>query len=156
MRAVLNEEELKEAQTVGINMTFDGWLVMETYDGRIFLLKRDFSEHRIIQLNHSVEEDAANFEGGPTGYGWVRNGPVIDSDSSIYVVSYQYLRKVIWNGDKLSVEKSDGAFTVTYEGGGAGSRSTPTLMGFGPAMKVYLGENDPKALEYFERHSQWK
>jgi hypothetical protein len=125
-------EELKGAQTVGFNMTFDGWLVLATYDGRIFLLKRDFSEHRIVRLNHSIEEDAANFEGGPIGYGWVRNAPVIDSNNSIYVLSYQHLHKVIWNGDQLSVNESDGAWTVTYEGGRAGSGSTPTLMGFGP------------------------
>ena len=35
---------------VGINITFDGWLVMTTDHGWVVLLKRDFSEYRAIQI----------------------------------------------------------------------------------------------------------
>ncbi len=124
--------EFKGAKTVGFNMTYDGWLAMATYDGRLLLIKKDFSEYRSIRLNHSLEENSAEFEGAPVGYGWVRNAPAIGPDNSFYIVSYQHLHKVVWDGDKLSVDKTDGAWTVKYPHGRAGSGSTPSLVGFGP------------------------
>lgn len=57
---------------MGLNMTYDGWLVVATEHGYIGAIKRDFSEFREIRLLHSdgAEEKAT----GPTGKGWVRNG----------------------------------------------------------------------------------
>lgn len=60
---------------VGMNMSYDGWLVVATEHGYLVAIKRDFSESRSVKLLHSERsEDKAT---GP-GKGWVRNGFAID------------------------------------------------------------------------------
>ncbi|MDZ7785273.1 MAG: hypothetical protein U5K56_20755 [Halioglobus sp.] len=38
---------------VGMNMTFDGWLVVATEHGWVVAIKLDFSDHRAIRMRHS-------------------------------------------------------------------------------------------------------
>ena len=38
---------------VGMNMTFDGWLVVVTEHGYVVAIKRDFSDFRVVRLEHS-------------------------------------------------------------------------------------------------------
>lgn len=115
---------------VGMNMTFDGWLVVATEHGWIVAVKRDFSEYRATKMRYSegAEEKATR----DTGYGWVRNGFAIDQEGGIYIASQAHMHKVVWTGDVLSTKASDGAWAEPYNNEwGHGSGATPSLMGFG-------------------------
>lgn len=114
---------------VGMNMTFDGWLVMATEHGWLAAVKRDFSEHRVLRLRHS--EGAEAQATGP-GYGWIRNGLAIDEAGGIYVASQEHQHKVAWTGEFLSSDEALGAWTAAYPNAwGHGTGATPSLMGFG-------------------------
>ena len=115
---------------MGLNMTYDGWLIAATEHGYMAAIKRDFSEHRLVRIKHS--EGAENKSTGRTGYGWIRNGYAIDKDGGIYIASQQHMHKVVWTGDKLSTDEKDGAWSVPYlNDWGHGTGATPSLMGFG-------------------------
>jgi hypothetical protein len=121
--------------TVGMNMTFDGWLIVPTEHGYIVAVSRDFTEHRVVRLRHAegAEEKATR----PTGYGWVRNGVAIDDEGGLYVASQEHMHKVIWNGGQLSTDPALGAWTARYlNGWGHGTGATPSLMGFGDEEHV--------------------
>jgi hypothetical protein len=129
--------------TVGMNMTFDGWLIVPTEHGYVVAISRDFTEHRVIRLRHAegAEEKATR----PTGHGWVRNGVAIDDEGGLYVASQEHMHKVIWNGDQLSTEPADGAWTAAYlNGWGHGTGATPSLMGFGGEDRfVVITDGEP-------------
>jgi len=134
---------------VGINMTFDGRLVLSTDHGWIVSLARDFDGYDALTLRHS--EIAAEWCArqqqvrGNTGYGWVRTSMCVDDAGGIYVCSRDHVHKVIWTGEHLSVDESDGAWTAPYRNGtGNGSGTTPSLMGFGDEDRfVVIGDGDP-------------
>jgi hypothetical protein len=116
--------------TVGMNMTFDGWLIVPTEHGYLVAISRDFAQHHVIRLRHSegAEEKATK----PTGYGWVRNGVAVDDEGGLYIASQEHMHKVVWDGEKLSNDPADGAWTARYlNEWGHGSGATPSLMGFG-------------------------
>ncbi len=129
--------------TVGMNMTFDGWLIVPTEHGHVVAISRDFSERRVVRLRHSegAEEKATR----PTGYGWVRNGVAIDEDGGLYIASQEHMHKVVWNGDTLSTDPADGAWTARYlNGWGHGTGATPSLMGFGGEDRfVVITDGEP-------------
>jgi len=139
-----------EGSFVGINMTFDGWLVMTTDHGWIVVLARDFSCYHAVQLVGGAEEAAAycqrmEAERGNRGYGWVRTSVCLDDEGGIYVSSNDHHHKVRWTGSELSLREEDGAWTIPYRnGGGTGSGTTPSLMGFGPDEDrfVVFGDGD--------------
>ncbi len=115
---------------MGLNITFDGWLIVATEHGYLAAIKRDFSDYRLIRIRHS--EGAENKATGRTGYGWIRNGYAIDKDGGIYIASQRHMHKVIWTGDRLSTDEKDGAWSVPYlNDWGHGTGATPSLMGFG-------------------------
>ena len=107
---------------VGINVTYDGYLVI-AMPGLIAVLDRDLK-----QVETAVIEGEA-----------VDNGIAIDPDGGIYVVTSKYMRKLVWNGQKLSMDENDGAWKETYDYAidkpglwlSRGSGATPVLMGFG-------------------------
>ena len=39
--------------TVGMNMTFDGWLIVPTEHGYVVAVSRDLKEHRVVRMLHS-------------------------------------------------------------------------------------------------------
>jgi len=129
--------------TVGMNMTFDGWLIVPTEHGYVVAISRDFSEHRVVRLRHAegAEEKATR----PTGYGWVRNGVAIDDAGGLYIASLEHMHKVVWDGDRLSIDPADGAWTARYlDGGGHGTGATPSLMGFGEEDRfVVITDGEP-------------
>lgn len=135
---------------VGMGMTFDGRLVLTTDHGWVICLARDFSEYEAIQLPGAAKEAAEycamrEAERGNTGYGWLRTSLCIDEDNAIYTSSNDHIHKVIWTGAKLSLDEADGAWTIPYRnGGGCGSGTTPSLMGFGPDEDqfVVFGDGD--------------
>jgi hypothetical protein len=115
---------------IGMNMTHDGWIVVVTEHGWVVAIARDFSTSRVVRMQHSDgAEDKAT---GPTGYGWVRNGLAIDDAGGIYIASQAHMHKLVWNGDRLSTNTTDGAWTAAYPNAwGHGTGATPSLMGFG-------------------------
>ena len=115
---------------IGLNMTFDGWLAVVTEHGYLVLVRRDFSDHRVIRLRHS--EGAEDKATGPTGRGWVRNGIAVDRHGGIYIASQAHMHKLVWDGERLSTDPAAGAWTAAYPNPwGHGSGATPSLMGFG-------------------------
>lgn len=122
---------------VGMNMTFDGWLVVATEHGWIVAIKRDFSDYRAVRLRYS--EGAEGKATQSTGYGWVRNGFAIDKDGGIYIASQAHMHKVVWTGEKLSIDEADGAWAEPYNNEwGHGTGATPSLMGFGDEDKFVV------------------
>jgi len=115
--------------TVGMNMTFDGWLIVPTEHGYVVALSRDFKRHHVIRLRHSEgAEDKATRE---TGYGWVRNGVAIDNRGGLYIASQEHMHKVVWTRAGLSTDPGRGAWTARYLNGWThGTGATPSLMGF--------------------------
>lgn len=114
--------------SVGMNMTFDGRLIVATEDGYLMSFSRDFASRKTIRLRFAQKSE----ETGEAGQGWIRNGIAVDQAGGIYVVSRQHMHKVVWTGNELSQDESAGAWVSPYRNsGGRGSGSTPSLMGFG-------------------------
>jgi hypothetical protein len=115
---------------VGMNVTYDGWLVMTSERGQIVAVSMDLQQHRLARLQHADTEDT---EAQAPGMGWIRNSFAIDDAGGIYIASRNHMHKVVWTGDRLSTDEADGAWSEPYRNGaGFGSGSTPTLMGYGP------------------------
>ncbi len=135
---------------VGMGMTFDGRLVLTTDHGWVICLTRDFTAYDAIQLPGAATEAAAycamrEEERGNTGYGWLRTSMCIDEHNAIYTSSNDHHHKVVWTGERLSLDETDGAWSIPYRnGGGCGSGTTPSLMGFGPDEDhfVVIGDGD--------------
>jgi hypothetical protein len=121
---------------MGINMTFDGWIVCATEHGYVVLVSRDLARSHVIRLRHA---EAADHAGGRPGWGWVRNSFAVDEAGGIYVASREHLHKVVWTGTRLSTDAKDGAWTTPYSNTtGDGTGSTPALMGFGNEDKLVV------------------
>ena len=115
--------------SVGMNMTYDGWVIFPTEEGQMIAVSQDLSEFHSVRLNMADKEDTSTHG---TGYGWVRNSIAIDEDGGIYVASRNHMHKVVWTGERLSTDAADGAWTAQYRNGtGEGTGATPSLMGFG-------------------------
>lgn len=133
---------------VGVNMTFDGHLVLTTDHGWVVCLERDFKDYKAIRLRHSEVADAWCAEQaerfGHTGYGWMRKSCCVDQENGIYIPSRDHLHKVVWTGSRLSIDETDGAWSARYRNGsGNGSGTTPSLMGFGDDDRfVVIGDGD--------------
>ncbi len=137
-----------EGNFVGINITFDGRLVMTTDLGWVVCLSRDFAEFDAVQLrgadaapSHNAKMEA---ERGHTAYGWVRTSVCVDDANGIYVSSLDHTHKVVWTGERLSNDEADGAWSAEYRNGtGTGSGTTPCLMGFDDDDRfVVIGDGD--------------
>lgn len=127
---------------MGLNMTYDGWLIIATEHGYLTAVRRDFSAVHTVRMRHS--EGAEEKATGPAGKGWVRNAFAIDDEGGIYIASQQHMHKIVWTGQRLSTDEADGAWTASYlNGWGQGSGATPSLMGFGdedPFVVITDGE----------------
>ena len=120
---------------VGMNMTYDGWIILVTEHGDVLAVSRDLATVHTTRMAHSetaADYTAAAEAAGRTGYGWVRNSYAIDDEGGIYIVSNDYMHRVVWTGDALSTDAADGAWAEPYRNEtGLGSGATPALMGFG-------------------------
>ena len=138
---------------VGMNMTYDGWIILVTENGDVIALSRDLHTQHIVKLPHS--ENAAAYTAravrrGETGYGWVRNSYAIDDQGGIYIAADAYLFKVVWTGSKLSVASADGAWADPYrDSSGLGTGATPVLMGFGSNQQHLVALTDGDTLMNF-------
>jgi hypothetical protein len=106
---------------IGFAMTYDGYLAI-AMPGIIAVMDRDLENLQYIYLEGEA----------------VDNGISIDDQGGIYCVTSKYMRKVVWDGTKLSDDETDGAWKSEYDyvpnlkALSRGSGNTPALMGFGP------------------------
>lgn len=109
---------------VGLNLLWDGNLAFATRGGKAGVIARDFTRVQGVTLGAGDEE--------------VSNSIATDEQGGIYVVSSKAMYRVQWTGAAVSLAPSTGAWRATYNAGsggtgggrlGAGSGSTPTLMG---------------------------
>ncbi len=133
---------------VGINMTYDGWIVLATDRGVIITLSRDFAKYHFAWLPHSDEAPAYNERMAAqhrSGYNWIRNSIAVDDKGGIYVAANGWMEKAVWNGRDLSVDPKSGAWAEPYPNGtGTGTGATPVLMGFGKTDRlVVITDGDP-------------
>lgn len=111
----------KLSRIFGFGMTYDGYLAI-AMPGIIAVMDRDFGGMQYILLGDEA----------------VDNGISVDDKGGIYCVTSKYMRKVVWDGKKLSDKEEDGAWKSEYDyvpnpkALSRGSGNTPTVMGFGP------------------------
>ena len=127
----------------GLAMLYDGNLAV-AMPGIIAVMDRDFENMQYILL-----EDEA-----------VDNGISVDDKGGIYVVTSKYMRKLVWDGKKLSDKEADGAWKSEYDyvpnpkALSRGAGNTPTLMGFGPdddKLVIIADAGDPVKIVGFWR-----
>ncbi|MFV8051600.1 hypothetical protein [Mycobacterium sp. 48b] len=126
---------------MGMNMTYDGRIVLATTDGYVLALSRDFTDVQSVRLPFAQSE----IPDLPEGVSWIRNGFCIDEHGGIYVASLNHLHKVIWTGSTLSIDQAAGAWHEPYSNSlGRGTGATPSLVGFGdePDKLVVLTDGD--------------
>ena len=129
VKAAFQMPEEAIGPTVGMNMTYDGWITLPTEEGFLVAVSSDLTEYRIVRLRHEAGED---LESQGVGYGWVRNSLAIDEDGGIYIISRNHMHKIIWRDRQFSTDEKDGAWVAAYRNSkGQGSGATPSLMGFG-------------------------
>lgn len=110
----------KLSRIFGFAMTYDGHLAI-AMPGIIAVMDRDFGGMQYILLGDEA----------------VDNGISVDDQGGIYCVTSKYMRKVVWDGKKLSDKEADGAWKSEYDyvpnpkALSRGSGNTPSLMGFG-------------------------
>lgn len=111
----------KLSRIFGFAMTYDGHLAV-AMPGIIAVMDRDFEGMQYILLGDEA----------------VDNGISVDAEGGIYCVTSKYMRKVVWDGTRLSDQESDGAWKSEYDyvpnpkALSRGAGNTPSLMGFGP------------------------
>lgn len=109
---------------VGVNMTYDGKLVL-------------LSNRSVSVIDRSLAGTLSTIKLGADEL--VTNSMSIDEKGGIYIASDKNMYKFIWNGKNLTLNESEGAWKAPYDFGqqppavklGIGTGSTPTLMGFG-------------------------
>ena len=123
-----------EDPIVGMNLSYDGMVAFATKRGTVGVIDRHFSQAHYLQL------------GGATGEE-VSNSIALDEDGGIYVVSAKQMYRVQWTGTELTLNEAQGGWQSNYEIGegvsapgrlGAGSGSTPSLMGSGDMDKFVV------------------
>ncbi len=112
---------------LGINMTYDGHVVFSMIGGSVVVIDREFrNAPQVITVPGEL----------------FTNSLSVDPDGGIYAVGDRQMHKFVWRQGRLSGQERDGAWSVAYDlterplpsvrGGGTGSGTTATLMGFGP------------------------
>jgi hypothetical protein len=122
---------VKRINMVGMNMTYDGHIVIGAVNG-IAVIDRELKGPGKFYAFQDTE--------------LCTNSMAVDEKNGIYVATGSktpkgdgMMRKLVWTGSEISDKESDGAWISPYNGGdwppaikaGTGAGSTPTLMGFG-------------------------
>lgn len=123
---------------VGMNMTYDGQIVIGALNG-VVVVDQDLVTAHFIDFGDDTQ--------------MCTNSLAVDAEGGIYVATGSQqarqpgvMRKLVWTGERLSNSPADGAWTAEYDGGdwppaikaGTGTGSTPTLMGFGDDDRLVL------------------
>ena len=136
-------ENLKDtiSRFIGMNITWDGHIVV-ALSGAVAVVDRDMSFAKIAPI---------------TGE-FVDNSITVDDENGIYLVTDQYMRKLVWTGERLSFEEKDGAWKEGYDwvkkptSLSRGAGTTPTVMGFGDddRLVIIADQGDPvKAVAFW-------
>ena len=117
---------------VGLNMTYDGMLVLVTDRGLLLTLSRDFKEAYYFRFPEDEE---------------ISNSIAVDEEGGIYVVTSEKMYRVQWTGEELTLDEDKGGWSADYDTGenylggirlGKGSGTTPSLMGVGSQDKFVV------------------
>ena len=115
---------------VGLTLTYDGMLAFATSHGLVGVVSRSF--------------DAAFYYRFAPGEA-ISNSIACDEDGGIYVATSEKMYRLQWTGNELTIDPAKGGWSAGYETGegsgvrlGAGSGSTPTLMGTGNEDKFVV------------------
>lgn len=123
-----------EDPIVGMNLTYDGMVTFATKRGTVGIVDRHFTQAHYVQLGDAEGEE-------------VSNSIALDEEGGIYVVSAKQMYRVQWTGAELTLDEGKGGWQSAYETGdgissagrlGAGSGSTPSLMGSGDMDKFVV------------------
>lgn len=121
----------KEDVIVGLNLTYDGWLIYITKKGRVGALSLDFS--RVVSPLQLPGDSSLD----------ISNSFAVDNKGGIYIVSNQYMQRVNWDSELKQLSL---VWNTAYDTGGSipepgrlgtGSGSTPSLMG-NPTDGLYV------------------
>jgi hypothetical protein len=117
---------------VGITMTYDGHIAFATENGVVGVVPRQ-PERMTTEHLRTFSINGKDCAGGPDGeVETVSNSIAADEKGGLYVVSSHAMYRIDWKGDRLSQTWRSGYAGAGGSGGGrlgAGSGSTPTLMG---------------------------
>jgi hypothetical protein len=128
---------------VGVTITYDGYIAV-AMPGIVAVLDRNLKNMQYVLLPGEA----------------VDNGISTDLGGGIYVVTSKYMRKLVWDGKKLSMDEADRAWKSEYDNVpnpkalSRGAGNTPTLMGFGkdPHKLVLIADaGDPVKMVAFWR-----
>ena len=122
---------VKRINMVGMNMTYDGHIVIGAVNG-VAVIDRQLKGPGKFYAFKDTE--------------LCTNSMAVDENNGIYIATGSktpkgdgMMRKLVWTGIEISDKETDGAWISPYNGGdwppaikaGTGAGSTPTLMGFG-------------------------
>ncbi len=133
----------KISRLLGLAMTYDGHIVV-AMPGIIAVLDRDLNNMQYILLEGEA----------------IDNGVTVGEGGGIYVATSKYMRRLVWDGSKLSDREADGAWKSEYDyvpnprAFSRGAGNTPTLMGFGPDeqhLVIIADAGDPVKIVAFWR-----
>lgn len=119
-------------QVLGIGMTFDGHLIVGATNG-LLVIDRRFEGRPAVWRLEPGQRITNSFAVDPQGGIYLASNSQVERGDGI-------MRKLVWTGSRLSDDAADGAWSEPYAGGtepptgkvGAGTGSTPSLMGFAP------------------------
>lgn len=122
---IQGEEYPAGTRLFGLSMTYDGHLII-TFSNGIAVIDRNLDPATASLYRFGEGE-------------FLTNAPAVDEKNGIYVASDSIMRKIVWDGTTLSDDEADGAWSCPYPQSeqppiikvGAGTGSSPTLMGFG-------------------------
>lgn len=121
---------VKRINMVGMNMTYDGHIIIGAVNGISVIDKELKGPGKFYAFNDTE---------------LCTNSMAVDDKNGIYVATGSktprgdgMMRKLVWTGTEISDKETDGAWISPYNGGdwppaikaGTGAGSTPTLMGF--------------------------
>ena len=117
---------------VGITMTYDGRIAFATENGVVGVVPRQ-PERMTVRHLRTFSINGEDCAGGPAGeVETVSNSIAADENGGIYVVTSHAMYRIDWKNNRLSQGWRSGYAGAGGSGGGrlgAGSGSTPTLMG---------------------------
>ncbi|MFB6164327.1 MAG: hypothetical protein ABEJ31_04135 [Haloarculaceae archaeon] len=129
-------DEPDQETFMGMTMTYDGHLAFCTSLGTVGVIGRDLSPDSARYLSLNGPDAPALAADGTDS---VSNSIAADEDGGIYLLSSERLYRVQWTGEELTLDPDSKAWAAAYPTGdgtqagrlGAGSGSTPSLMGVG-------------------------
>ena len=132
---------------VGLNMSYDGYIVVVTEKGMVGLFPRDIEQ---MSAENMVRSSINGESCADTNAHRISNNIAVDEDGGIYIVTSREMFRLQWDGRNLSQ-----SWYAPYEAGagnlsalriGPGSGSTPSLMGTGADEERFVVFTDGQEL----------